>query len=528
MRRIERRGRAGVWLLVFVSAGALKAQTPRPEVSGAIQALRNASGAEIESRISTTTGLATFVALAKSNPVTVAGGTPEAVGQAFLSTYGLAFGISNPPSELVLTSSSAPDTLGMRHLRYQQVRFQVPVTGAELTVHMQGNRVTAVNARMVPDLQNLTVAPTLTAAAASAAVQAYLQKHQSLTGLTFSQPRLEIFDRGVLEGGFRYPVRPAWFVEATAAAVREFTWVDAETGGILLNFSQLPDAKNRRVYNAGNTNALPPDPGAVLVRSEGGPATGDLDADRAYDYAGNTYDYYLTQHGRDSLNNAGLTLDSVVHYCRTTCPYQNASWNGSLMLYGEGFSRADDVVAHELTHGVTQYSANLFYYYQSGALNESFSDIFGETVDLTNGAGTDTPAVRWQIGEDLPIGAIRNMMNPNAFGDPGRIGDPFFVCNGGPSEPNADNGGVHTNSGVPNHAYALMVDGGTYNGFTVTGIGLTKAGKIQYRALTVYLNSASDFLDNYNALNQSCTDLVGTAGITAADCTQVKNALDAV
>jgi Zn-dependent metalloprotease len=94
--------------------------------------------------------------------------------------------------------------------------------------------------------------------------------------------------------------------------------------------------------------------------------------------------------------------------------------------------------------------------------------------------------------------------------------------------PLIDQGGVHTNSGVPNHAYALMVDGGTYNGFTTTGIGLTKAGKIQYRALTRYLVSGSKFLDNYLALQQSCTDLIGTADLSAADCEEVQKALDAV
>jgi len=130
------------------------------------------------------------------------------------------------------------------------------------------------------------------------------------------------------------------------------------------------------------------------------------------------------------------------------------------------------------------------------------------------------------MGEDIPgIGAVRNMMNPNLFGDPGKMSDAAqFVC----ALPGGDAGGVHSNSGVPNHAYALMVDGGTYNGFTISGIGLTKAGKIQYRALTSYLLSASDFLDNYNALKRSCTDLIGTAGITAADCTEVGKALDAV
>ena len=87
---------------------------------------------------------------------------------------------------------------------------------------------------------------------------------------------------------------------------------------------------------------------------------------------------------------------------------------------------------------------------------------------------------------------------------------------------------MHSNSGVPNHAYALMVDGGAFNGRTVTGIGLAKAGKIQYRTLTNYLTTGSNFLDNYRSLQQSCTDLIGTAGITAADCVSVKDALDAV
>jgi len=129
------------------------------------------------------------------------------------------------------------------------------------------------------------------------------------------------------------------------------------------------------------------------------------------------------------------------------------------------------------------------------------------------------------MGEDIPgIGAIRNMANPIAFGDPGKTSDTQFVCSG----IEYDNDGVHINSGVPNHAYALMVDGGTYNGITVNPIGLTKAGKIQYRVLTRYLTSGSNFLDYYHALQQACTDLVGTAGITDNDCVQVRKALDAV
>ena len=254
---------------------------------------------------------------------------------------------------------------------------------------------------------------------------------------------------------------------------------------------------------------------------------------RRTDFAGQTYDYFFINHSRDSFDNAGGQLGSSVQYRHPSAPgtpYQNAFWNGTQMVYGEGFASADDVVAHELSHAVTERSANLLYYNQSGALNESFSDIFGETIDLTNGVGNDGPGVRWQLAEDLSIGAIRHMMTPTLFGDPGKLSDTAqFVCRSDAwTSDSADSGGVHSNSGVPNHGYALMVDGGTYNGRTVTGIGLAKAAKVQYRALTTYLTSGSGFADNAQALNQSCSDLIGTLGITSADCAQVATALLAV
>jgi cysteine-rich repeat protein len=169
---------------------------------------------------------------------------------------------------------------------------------------------------------------------------------------------------------------------------------------------------------------------------------------------------------------------------------------------------------------VTQFTAGLIYYKQSGALNESYSDIFGETVDVLNGAGWDPPEARWVIGED--VFPIRHMGDPTLVQDPGKMSDPQYVCT------EDDDGGVHTNSGVGNHAYALMVDGGAYNGYTITGIGLTKAAKIEYRALAQYLTPASDYRDNYDALLQSCADLIGSSGISAADCDEVGKALDAV
>ena len=123
-----------------------------------------------------------------------------------------------------------------------------------------------------------------------------------------------------------------------------------------------------------------------------------------------------------------MQLVSTIDFCpdRTSnCPYENAFWDGAQMVYGDGFATADDVVGHELTHGVTEFSSHLFYYQQSGAINESMSDVFGEYIDLVNGAGTDTPAVRWLMGEDIPgFGAIRDMENPPAFGDPDRMLSP--------------------------------------------------------------------------------------------------------
>ena len=163
------------------------------------------------------------------------------------------------------------------------------------------------------------------------------------------------------------------------------------------------------------------------------------------------------------------------------------------MLYGDGFASADDVVGHELTHGVTQFESNLLYYYQSGAINESLSDVFGEFVDLTNGVGNDTAGVRWLLGEDLSIGAIRNMANPPAFGDPDRMTSSLYTGT------TSDNGGVHTNSGVNNKAASLMVDGGTFNGHTVTALGIDKVARFYYKAQVDLLTSGSDYSDLGNA-----------------------------
>ena len=487
-------------------------------------------------QISASTGFVTFAA-SSQNGILLAlqpGASAEARAKNFVDLYGAAFGLTDS-SQVEMRQPPHVDELGVEHVRLQQVHDGVPVSAGELLVHLDGMRVVVANGHVINDFPD-SVTPSVTAAQARTTARQLIEKHRSdrAKGAQYGEPRLEIFNHGLLSDGVEQRSRLAWFIEATGPALREFIWLDAtQQGVVLLHFSQFTEAKSRRIYNGNHTSTLP----GTLVRSEGGPATGDLDQDNAYTYSGITYDYFLNNHGRDSFDNAGATIISTAHHCAdgypqgSTCPgYQNAGWNGTQMVYADGFASADDVVGHEITHAITERTADLFYYVQSGALNESFSDIFGETIDQLDGVGNDSPSVRWKLGEDLPGGANRDMMNPNVFGNPGRMSDSsYFVCNSAAwNDEFGDLGGVHTNSGIPNHAYALMVDGGTYNNTSITGIGLTKAAKIEYRALTIYLTSGSGFSDDYNALNQSCSDLIGVVGITAADCAQVTKALQAV
>jgi Zn-dependent metalloprotease len=518
-----------ILVLLMVSAPAA-AQTPQPFVRDALLDLEFAIGGPIQATVSPTTGLVTFLSFAPDQELFVK--LPETApaeerARAFLDDHGAVFGILGR-DWATMTRVNGPDELGMEHVRFRQTHRGVPVTGGELIVHLRGSAVLAANGKTLSDLDHVETNPIVDPLAAAEAVRQFLDRRLGVTEAELSEPRLELLNRGLLEGR-RGWTRLVWFVEASAIDLREFVWVDAASGAPLLHFSQLTDGRDRQIYDADDPNdGVYGDLPGTLVRSEGEGPTGDGDADDAYDYSGDTYDYFWSQHGRDSYDDAGATLISTVHFCPSaaSCPFVNAFWNGTQMVYGEGFPAADDVDAHELTHAVTEFSANLFYYMQSGALSESFSDVFGETVDLTNSGGTDTPGVRWLMGEDVPgIGAIRDMMDPTAFGDPGKMSDGEFFCGDDYRE---DQGGVHFNSGVPNHAYALMVDGGSYNGETITGMGLTKAGKIWYRTLVHYLISSSDFLDAFNSLIQSCQDLVGVAGITSGNCTEVNEALDAV
>ncbi|WP_026593934.1 M4 family metallopeptidase [Bacillus sp. UNC437CL72CviS29] len=250
-------------------------------------------------------------------------------------------------------------------------------------------------------------------------------------------------------------------------------------------------------------------------------ASRDAAAVDAHYYAGVTYDYYKKTFNRNSFNDAGAPLKSTVHY---SSGYNNAFWNGSQMVYGDGdgytftaLSGGLDVIGHELTHAVTEYSSNLIYQNESGALNEAISDIFGTLVEYSDNRNPD-----WEIGEDIYTpgtsgDALRSMSDPTKYGDPDHYSKRYTGS--------SDNGGVHTNSGIINKAAYLLANGGTHYGVTVNGIGKDKVGAIYYRANTQYLTESTTFSQARAGLVQAAADLYGAS---SAEVTAVKQSYDAV
>jgi Zn-dependent metalloprotease len=253
-------------------------------------------------------------------------------------------------------------------------------------------------------------------------------------------------------------------------------------------------AKTRHIYDAKEQTDLPGD----LVRDEGAGPTSDPAVDEAYDYMGATWDLYQEVFGRNSWDNAGGDLIGSVHFDHA---YDNAFWDGSQMVYGDGdgelfnrFTISVDVIGHELTHGVTQNESGLEYQGQSGALNESLSDVFGSLVKQHAASPQQTADVAdWLIGEGLFTAAVqgvalRSMKAPGTAYDDDVLGkDPQPAHMDDYVNTSSDNGGVHINSGIPNHAFYLFA-------VAVGGYAWGAAGKVWYDAATDdSLSSSADF-----------------------------------
>ncbi|MEU3981190.1 M4 family metallopeptidase [Streptomyces sp. NPDC026672] len=242
------------------------------------------------------------------------------------------------------------------------------------------------------------------------------------------------------------------------------------------------DRPHRTIYDAGHREDLP----GEKVREEGSEPGRDATVNRAYAGLGATFELYLKAYGRDSIDGDGLPLDATVHYGEN---YDNAFWNGEQMVFGDGdgeifldFTIPVDVIGHELTHGVTQYTANLTYFGQSGALNESLSDVFGSLIKQYSLGQTATDA-DWLIGAGLLAPrvtgtALRSMKAPGTAYDDDVLGkDPQPATMDDYVHTGRDNGGVHINSGIPNHAFYLAAT-------ALGGNAWERAGQIWYDVLT--------------------------------------------
>jgi uncharacterized repeat protein (TIGR01451 family) len=682
-------------------------------VDAGIQRLKSDTNGAALVSTSRATGAARFVRLSSGSGASLTSGAGNAQDKsaAFFRTYGSAFGVTNASAELKL-ESDASDATGGRHLTYKQVYNGVPVFAGVLKTHFDAaGNLRAVNGNFIPGIK-LNAAPSRKADEAAAVAVEHVRATpgdgesgaKSNAPLSALGSSLYVF-RSNLAQGIPGQNHLVWEVlVSNGADTRANVYVDAHTLKVIDLISLHNEALNRRAYDGGSLPNVPPDypAGPEWVEGQMPFPTGTPELDNMVIASGETYNLFNNGFNRDSFDGAGGTMDSI--YNRGYgCP--NASWNGTFISFCPGFT-TDDVTAHEWGHAYTQYTHNLIYQWQPGALNESYSDVWGETVDRLNGrdgvgnSGTDpartngscssfsppvaqfiinSPAgiagtypaqaaqfgptlsgtgvtgdvvlavddntdpiggtdpndgcgaitngaalsgkialirrgtcnfsakvynvqqagavaaiifnnaatglpgmgagvnaglvtipsvgvtqaegnkmianiaappnatmrssagatdssTKWLMGEDVnPGGALRDMYNPICYSNPGKVSDSaYYVCS------TADNGGVHTNSGVPNHEYALLVDGGTYNGQTINAIGLTKAAHIFFRAMNLYQHSASDFPDHADAIEQSANDLLGvnlnklTDGtpsgeiITAADVAEVQKAALAV
>jgi vibriolysin len=412
------------------------------------------------------------------------------------------------------------DSLGETHVKLQQTLKGLPVVGGEYIVHSDASgKVTKMNGHVVVEDLPRNASVDAVTATNRAIAQAGIQN-----GRVLGSSSLTYVINEKSNAFLAWTVRVQYVNEAGPQIDR--IYADATSGDLVLVAPEFKYLKNRKVYTANNGTSLP----GSLLWSEGGTATSDTTAQAAYNYAGNVYDFYKNVFGRDSYDGAGATIISSVHYSSS---YNNAYWNSSQMVYGDGdgttfipLAKALDVDAHELTHAVTERTANLTYSNESGALNEATSDILGNSCEAYSTNGGTPNANTWKVGEAIYTpntagDALRYMNNPTQDGS---SKDWYPTRYTGTS----DSGGVHSNSGIANLAYYLMVMGGGHprsmSTVVVTPLSATSstsldmAQRIWYRALTTYFTSSTTFSAARTATVQAATDLYGAAA--AASVTQ--------
>lgn len=466
------------------------------------------------------------------------------------------------------------DEIGMTHIQIQQKFKNLPVYGGEIWLHTKGDKIDVLNGRNFPTPQLSSTNPNISEEKAiefamTDVAQKSIVQRAGVTGMLLGKMQntseLIIYHKDEKFDSERL----TYLLSIRPNLLERWTYfVDANTGEILKKFNNTcaldgpfnataRDLNNisrtfgvqqvgstyymvdtqRPMYNK-TTSKLPDDPiGAIwtidaknttsdnMSWAQNASTTGSswsATAVSAHYNAGLCYEYYRTKFGRNSLDGKGGTILSVINIADDDGKgMDNAYWNGEFMGYGNGrdafkpLAGALDVGGHEMTHGVVEATARLEYQNQSGALNESFADIFGAMIDRDD----------WTLGEDItkttafPSGALRSLSNPNQGGknDPGyqpKTMSQYLVL---ANTEEQDNGGVHVNSGIPNYAFYLFASN--------ANVTKDKAEQVYYRALTKYMTRTSKFVDARLAVVRASADLYGenSAVVVAA-----KAAFDAV
>jgi len=446
------------------------------------------------------------------------------------------------------------DEFGFTHIRYQQTYNNIPLEQGIFMAHAKNGLVVSVNGELFDKVNAqqaaLSESQALTNALNYVGAATYRWEipgeEQHLKWET-GDPNATYYPHGDLVyfnadvQMKRIDIKPAFRfnIYAFSPESRADIFVDATTGDILFESNHIHTADsngtvvtgysgthpmtadftgtNFRLRETGRGNGI--ETFNALQQTNLGNAVDFTDTDNFWDnanaqldeFAGDahwgaemTYDYLLLKHNRNSIDNNGFLLRSYVHVDQN---WFNASWDGQRMRYGDGNNNnpltALDITGHEIAHGLTTFTADLVYAYESGALNESFSDIFGTAIEFFAKPTT----ANWLVGEDTGF-PLRSMSNPNIEGHP----DTYLGTNWH-TDP-SDNGGVHVNSGVQNYWFYLLTEGGTGtndNGdaFNVTAIGIDDAAAVAFRNLTVYLTNSSQFADARFYAIQSAIDVFG-------------------
>lgn len=439
-------------------------------------------------------------------------GKPDLIALGFLAENAALFKLGADDSFTVRRIE--PDSqLNYAHVRLEQTYKNIPVQGRELIVHVDPqDRIVAVNGQFVPNL-NVMTDPLVTGQAAEQIALDDLLNNQLRsderarvkTNLLQDKTQLVIY----LDDANENHATLTWYVTLmTTSPLGQWRYyINARRPTVTAVYDSAEHIKQRKTYTAQNDTDIP---GRLLI-NEGERSSRDPIAQAAHDGAGKVYDYYFNTFKRDGVDGQGGALVSTVHYGSDPADAENAAWIGEYqqMIYGDGgrifkpLAYGLDVIGHEFTHGVTGSTADLEYKAQSGALNESYSDVFGALIDRGN----------WTIGEvvvkspPFPRPFLRSLEDPNMGGlydtsNPlAGVGQPKNVSEYArlPISRRGDNGGVHINSGIPNFAAYLIAQ----------KIGPEKLEQIYYRTLTQYLTPGSQFLDAAKATVRAAQDLYG-------------------